>query len=345
MIDLKGFNLSRERLREQVKEVDTSGFEALALDIFRFQARYNPVYQRYITCLGRNPDSVQNLFEIPFLPVSFFKKHQVVCGEVNGGRYFESSGTTGLEVSRHLVKDLLLYEQLSVRLFESRYGSLKNFHILALLPSYLERDSSSLVYMVQHFMSVSGSEFSGFFLNDFEALNRKILELLNLSDGKKVLLIGVTFALLDWAEGFSGANGSQFATDKLIVMETGGMKGRRKELLRMEVHHLLKGQLGIASVHSEYGMTELVSQAYSSGDGVFRAEGSMKVLIRDNTDPLTVGMENQTGGVNVIDLGNLDSCAFIETADLGRLDPSNNTFEIIGRMDNSDVRGCNLLYL
>jgi hypothetical protein len=344
MPDTNDFDVTRTRLKERILQVEGGGFESLALEVFRFQVEHNPVYRAYVESLRRTPSSVQSLERIPFLPISFFKKHRVICGARDTGKVFESSGTTGTETSRHRVSDLALYEQLSVRLFEKRYGPLKDYHILALLPSYLERDTSSLVYMVRHFMAESGSPYSGFFLNDFQALNRALEELMARSDGRKVLLIGVTFALLDWAEAM-GSSKSALDPLRLVVMETGGMKGRRKEMLRMEVHETLKQRLGVSEVHSEYGMTELVSQSYSHGNGVFQAEASMRVLVRDVTDPLTLGLENQTGGLNVVDLGNLDSCAFVETADLARWNTRDNSFEILGRLDNSDVRGCSLLYV
>jgi len=336
MIQTELYPEEREVLRREIPRVTPETFEELALRIFRFQAEYNDVYKSYLAALGRNPQTVDSLQKIPFLPISFFKTRRVVTG--NGkGRIFESSGTTGMTTSRHEVFDLSLYDELSVRIFEEYYGPLKDFHILALLPSYLERGNSSLVYMVRHFMEISGSEFSGFYLDDFTALNRQLAEISRLDDGRRVLLIGVTFALLDWADSLPGQ------LPELVIMETGGMKGRRKELLREEVHQILKSKLGTEAIHSEYGMTELVSQAYSQGNGLFRCTGSLQVMIRDITDPFSYLGEGRTGGVNVIDLGNLDSCAFIETSDLGRI--RDGYFEIMGRLDNSDVRGCNLLYV
>lgn len=346
MPENEAFAKAREQLREEILQVTSATFGDLALKLFRFQARHNPVYRDYLHHLGCRPDRVYRLSAIPFLPVSFFKRHTVATGAGIAARHvFESSGTTGSETSRHYLRDPGLYESLSVSIFEAQYGPLTDFHILALLPSYLERNNSSLVYMVRHFMKVSGSGLSGFYLDDFEALNRKLSEIAGAGDGRKVLLIGVTFALLDWAEESGRFLKARGEMPDLIVMETGGMKGRRREMLRREVHDTLKRGLGIEAVHSEYGMTELVSQAYSSGDGVFRSSRSLQVLIRDSTDPLTIRDDDQTGGVNVIDLGNLDSCAFIETSDLGRADGVSGAFEIVGRFDNSDIRGCNLLYV
>lgn len=336
MVDTESFSEQRDRLRREIPAVTPDSFESLALRIFRFQATYNPVYRNYVETLGRDPSSVNRLEHIPFLPIAFFKTHRVVTGD-RQGQVFESSGTTGTTTSRHEVYDLSLYEEISVRIFEENYGPLENFHILALLPSYLERNNSSLVYMVQHFMQKSDSAYSGFYLDDFDALNRKLTALASRRDQRKILLIGVTFALLDWVEKLP----EQWP--ELMVMETGGMKGRRKELLRQEVHEILKSSLGVSAIHSEYGMTELVSQAYSSGEGIFNTVATLRIFIRDITDPFSFCDAGVTGGVNIIDLGNLDSCSFIETSDLGRT--NGDTFEIMGRIDNSDIRGCNLLYV
>lgn len=339
------FNQCREQLRSEITAVTQDTFETLALKLFRFQAAHNLVYRSYLGHLGCNPQEIKSLSDIPFLPISFFKKHKIVTGQwEQPARVFESSGTTGAETSRHLLRDPALYETLSRQIFEDHYGELDNYHILALLPSYLERNNSSLVDMVKHFMEISGSSLSGFFLNDFGPLNQRLSRIAESRDGRKVLLIGVTFALLDWADGLNAPDGDESLRDTLVVMETGGMKGRRREMLRSEVHAVLKSRLGVGAIHSEYGMTELTSQAYALSEGVFKETRSLRVLIRDITDPLTIRTDGQTGGVNVIDLGNLDSCAFIETSDLGRKDEQNGTFEIVGRHDNADVRGCNLLY-
>ncbi len=337
----------RNRLKEAVNRVTPGSFDSLALEVFRFQAKYNKIYSDYLRYLQCDPAQVTSLHGIPFLPISFFKRHKIVTGSEStaADRIFESSGTTGAETSRHYVSDTDLYEQLSVRIFERSYGPLTGFHILALLPSYLERDNSSLVYMVQRFMEFAGSEFSGFYLDDFEALNRRLAGIERVADGRKVLLIGVTFALLDWADYFERQKPKTGALPDIIVMETGGMKGRRREMLRQEVHGLLREKLGIAAVHSEYGMTEMVSQAYAQKNGIFSYSDSLKVLIRDITDPFTIRTDGQTGGINIADLGNLGSCSFIETSDIGRSDAGSGTFEILGRLDNSDIRGCNLLYV
>ena len=347
-------------LKKRVLTLLPEQFEDLAMDIFRYQAKANEVYQRYLQCLGIEEDSIKNTQQIPFLPIEFFKTKHILSGGVSPKIIFESSGTTGQNTSQHAVADPDFYLQLSQQIFERLYGSLKNFHILALLPSYLERKNSSLVYMVEHFIKESGSNFSGFYLNDTQAL----VETLRRINGEwekikeqerdlilnsqfsilnsKVLLIGVTFALLDLAE--SSLDLSFLKDLDIIVMETGGMKGRRKELLREEVHEILTGAFGVKTIHSEYGMTELLSQGYSKGEGVFELPVSMKVLLREVNDPFTLlKQHNKTGGINVIDLGNIDSCSFIETKDLGVYLPNNQGFKIIGRFDNSDIRGCNLM--
>jgi hypothetical protein len=260
---------------------------------------------------------------------------------------FESSGTTGVATSRHHVADLDWYRRVSIRLFEDVYGPLSHYHILGLLPSYLERNNSSLVYMVQHFIEQSRSPFSGFFLHHTDELLKILRNLVENTDERKVILWGVTFALLDLAE--SGRDWAFLQnTHSLITMETGGMKGRRREMLREEVHETLTTALGVTAIHSEYGMTEMLSQAYSQGDGIFETSATMRVLLRDINDPRTVFANAQNapryGGINVVDLANLDSCAFIETQDLGRfVEGNHHRFEVIGRFDNSDTRGCNLL--
>lgn len=355
----------RQLLRQQITHVTPESFGPLALRVFRYQAAYNPVYRQYLHLLNIHPDHVADLHRIPFMPIGFFKNHVILTSFSGDGAddpavlTFSSSGTTGETTSRHHVPDPELYDAISVRIFEVTYGSLQNLPILALLPSYLERNNSSLVYMVQRFMDRSGSPDSGFFLNDYNALTDRLRQLTTNEPARKILLIGVTFGLLDWAESgrdltFLGQN------PNLIVMETGGMKGRRKELLREEVHALLTDSLGVSTIHSEYGMTELLSQAYSMGEGVFRPSPTLRVFLRDINDPFLIysGQETGerrtgarlTGGINVVDLANLDSCAFVETQDLGQYVGDNGErrtgdFRVIGRFDNSDVRGCNLLAL
>ncbi|CAN5291405.1 acyltransferase [soil metagenome] len=369
----------RQSLRQQILALSSSPpnrdtFESLALTVFQYQAAFNPIYSDYLRHLNCQPEQVMTLRQIPFMPIGFFKQHAILTGiDVESNPVststltFASSGTTGEQTSRHYVPDSDLYDAISTRIFEQTYGPLQNFHILALLPSYLERNNSSLVYMVQRFIGQTGlnqttksaeSAFtSGFFLHNYDELTERLQQLAQQPDGKKVLLIGVTFGLLDWAESNRELTFLGKLPD-LIVMETGGMKGRRKELLREEVHEILTHRLGIRSVHSEYGMTELLSQAYSMGNGVFRPSSTLRVFLRDINDPFFLypeeysrDGERRTGGINVVDLANLDSCSFIETQDLGQyigdadesIESGPGKFRVIGRFDNSDVRGCNLM--
>ncbi|TLU99411.1 LuxE/PaaK family acyltransferase [Dyadobacter luticola] len=340
----------RDSLRDRIITFKPENFDDLALDVFRYQAAFNPVYSQFIGALNVDPNKITRLTDIPFLPIQFFKTHTIRTGNVavTADTIFESSGTTGLNTSRHHLYDPELYKLVSERIFQLNYGDLNRFHILALLPSYLERNNSSLVYMVQHFIARSGSEHSGFYLNNPQELLEKLKFLSQNPDGKSVLLLGVTFALLDLAD--SGENMSFLQNlDKLIVMDTGGMKGRRREMLREEVHDILTQELHVPVIHSEYGMTELISQGYSHGNGLFEPGNTLRILIRDVNDPLTISDHNpdktKTGGINVIDLANLDSCAFIETQDLGRFGDAPGTFYVMGRFDNSDIRGCNLMVL
>ncbi len=328
-------------------------FEELALEIFRFQAATNYTYKEYLDFLKVNPAKINRLEKIPFLPIQFFKHHKIVSDAAPTQIVFESSGTTGDTTSKHLVSDLPFYEYISQRIFEQFYGPLSEFHILALLPSYLERNNSSLVYMVQSFIYRTYSRESGFYLKNTTELVQQLRQLSNQNSKRKVLLIGVTFALLDLAESGEDLSFMLNLKDRLIVMETGGMKGRRKELLREEVHEILTSAFGIEKIHSEYGMTELLSQGYSKGDGIFELPQTMRVLLREINDPFkiisTVNYTNRSerelirGGINVVDLANIDSCCFIETQDLGAYNTGNQSFSIIGRFDNSDIRGCNLM--
>lgn len=353
-------------LKRKVLQMKSKDFDALALEVFRYQAEHNSVYQKYLQCLQIQIDSVQNIEQIPFLPIEFFKTQTVVTGENQPQVIFESSGTTGQNTSRHYVKDPEFYLKVAEQIFEKFYGKLSDFKILALLPSYLERTNSSLVYMVEHFIRKSGNPDSGFYLDDYEKLaqalkgnrgeekekyeNSEIQTSDNKRRNKKTLLIGVTFGLLDFAE--SGIDLSFLKDqDNLIVMETGGMKGRRKELLREEVHEILTNAFSVKTIHSEYGMTELLSQGYSYGEGVFELPVSMRILLRDVNDPFSYINNARSGGINVIDLANIDSCSFIETKDLGsyqlsensNIEPQASKFRILGRFDNSDIRGCNLM--
>jgi len=309
-------------------------FEHEALKTFRHQAANNEIYSRFIALLGLDADQVDRLQKIPFLPIEFFKSHDILSSKDSVQEVFTSSGTTGMVQSRHLVTDLKVYEESFRKGFELFYGSISDFTVLALLPGYLERKGSSLIYMVDDFIKKSHSKYSGFYLNELEALGDILVELD--SKGEKVLLIGVTYALLDLLEN------RNFQLQHTIIMETGGMKGKRKELVRNELHQLLSEGFGVTQIHSEYGMTELLSQAYSLGGGFFETPPWMKILIRDTEDPFQELTEGRTGGINVIDLANINSCSFIATQDLGRK-VADNKFEILGRFDHSDIRGCNLM--
>lgn len=341
--------IRRQSLKQLVKNVTSDTFEDAALAVFRWQAASNFIYREYLTHLNCHPESVQSLTQIPFMPIGFFKNHIVLTESPVVQTVFESSGTTGAQTGRHYVADLDWYSDISINIFEQTYGPLSNCHILALLPSYLERNNSSLVYMVQQFIAQTRSPVSGFFLHNVDELLKTLKNLAQNTDGRTVLLWGVTFALLDLAES-NKRKGLEYLRDipSLMVMETGGMKGRRREMLREEVHKVLTAAFGVKAIHSEYGMTELLSQSYSKGDGIFDTSATMRILLRDINDPRAVYDKPQPGlrygGINVVDLANLDSCAFIETQDLGRfVGESGNQFEVIGRFDNSDVRGCNLL--
>jgi phenylacetate-coenzyme A ligase PaaK-like adenylate-forming protein len=312
--------------------INDQSFTEIALKLFRFQASANPVYSKYVTYLGVQPDKVSVLPDIPFLPIAFFKTHAVKTGSWKPETLFTSSGTTGAEVSRHEVYSTQFYLQHSQRIFEWQFGPLSDFHVLCLLPSYLERTGSSLVAMASHFIKESNSDFSGFYLHDADKL---VAQLAKLRDGRKVLLLGVSFALLDLAEDFKAD------LSHCMVMETGGMKGRRQEITREELHSILRKNLNVDAIHSEYGMTELLSQAYSPGEGRFKCPLSMKVMIRQINDPFAPET-GSVGAINVIDLANFHSCAFIETQDLGKMHQDGH-FEVLGRLDNSDIRGCNLL--
>ncbi|MGJ8548120.1 acyl transferase [Winogradskyella wichelsiae] len=311
-------------------------FETIALEVFKFQFQNNRVYRSFCDLLYKHPADVKKITDIPFLPIEFFKSREVVSSSEPIEKIFSSSGTTGSITSKHLVTDIKLYEKSYLNAFKHFYGNIEDYVVLALLPSYLERDGSSLIYMVNDLIDKSKHPESGFYLNNLEELAEtlKTLE----SKKQKTLLIGVSFALLDLVEQY------QLNLKHTTIMETGGMKGRRKEIIRQELHQILQTGFGVSQIHSEYGMTELLSQAYSKGNGVFECPPWMKILTRDTEDALTIQAPNKTGGINVIDLANINSCSFIATQDLGKtLD--NERFEIIGRFDNSDIRGCNLMAL
>ena len=308
----------------------------MALKVFRYQHENNQVYRDFCDFLKTDKQKVKSIQQIPFLPIQFFKSHQVVSNSQNIQEVFTSSGTTGIDTSKHFVTDLSLYEHSYRLAFSEFYGNIENYAVLSLLPSYLERTGSSLIYMVKDLIELSQNPNSGFYLNNLEDLSNKLIELDN--SGQNILLIGVTYALLDLLEK------QNFQLKNTIIMETGGMKGKRKEIIREELHQILCKGFGVASIHSEYGMTELLSQAYSLGNGLFECPSWMQIHIRDTEDALTYVNYGKTGGVNVIDLANINSCSFIATQDLGKKYP-NNSFEILGRFDNSDIRGCNLMVI
>ncbi|MBW8683675.1 acyl transferase [Chitinophaga rhizophila] len=308
--------------------------EAAALELFHYQYRENDLYRAYTDALRRKPADVRSLLQIPFLPIQFFKTHAVTCGQFTPELIFESSGTTQTINSRHLVKEAAVYEQSFLTAFEQFYGPVSDFVVLGLLPSYLERKHSSLVYMVQDMVKRSGHAASGFYLYEHDKLAAHLQELE--ARQQKTLLIGVTFGLLDFAEHYN------LELKNTIVMETGGMKGRREEWTRQQVHQYLKDRLGCTHIHAEYGMTELLSQAYSFGDGIFTTPPWMKVLVRDESDPFQLSVANASGVINVIDLANVYSCAFIATEDIGKI-KADGAFEVLGRLDNSALRGCSLM--
>ena len=332
---------SDRELREQVMGLNGTGFTEAALAVFHFQYDNNKIYRSYCDILETVPAEIRTVEQIPFLPISFFKTHDICSGDFKEELHFESSGTTGSVNSRHFVKDKTLYEESFIKTFRQFYGDETKFCIIGLLPSYLERSRSSLVYMVQELIKRSGHANSGFYLHDHEKLRTVLKE--NETAGQRTVLIGVTYALLDLAEDHP------LPLRNTIIMETGGMKGRREELSRKEVHEILCSQFGLKQIHSEYGMTELLSQAYSSGSGIFYCPPWMKILLRSEDDPFEVfsnASENKprSGAINIIDLANLYSCSFIATDDMGMLH-ADGSFEVTGRLDNSDLRGCSLMYI
>jgi hypothetical protein len=311
-------------------------FEKIALKIFRFQYDNNLVYHDFCNYLKKDKNNVKSIGEIPFLPISFFKTHHLVSNKNSIQETFTSSATTGSITSKHYVTNIELYEDSYRKGFAQFYGDIENYVVLALLPSYLERDGSSLIYMVDDLIKRTNNRESGFYLNNHDQLIKKLLQLDN--EGQNIILLGVTYALLDLVEK------QKFNLKNTIIMETGGMKGKRKEMIREELHEILCEGFGVSAIHSEYGMTELLSQAYSLGNGVFECPSWMQILIRDTEDALTYVPLGKTGGINIIDLANINSCSFIATQDLGK-STGNNTFEVLGRFDNSDIRGCNLMVI
>jgi hypothetical protein len=321
--------------KDNLFKITPGNFNEKALILFRHQAFNNQIYKRYLEHLHFDISSAHDIARIPFLPISFFKYHEVITGNPAIRQTFKSSGTTGVERSRHFIADPDFYKKVSREIFRKFYGDLKNYIFISLLPSYLENQESSLIFMINDFMEQSREPSPGFLSKDYSKFLSAIQEAR--SKNRKIVLFGVGFALLDLAEQQAGLD-----LKDLIIIETGGMKGRREEMTRGELHEILKKSFNLDSIHSEYGMTELLSQAYARKDGLFETPAWMKIFIRDINDPFS-GSNSSNGGINIVDMANIDSCAFIETEDIGRkLD--NNSFEVLGRFDNSDVRGCNLLY-
>lgn len=320
---------------EEIIQIQTKkDFHRVAMKVFRFQYEHNPVYQQFCNLLNKTPEQVKTLNDVPFLPIEFFKSRDVLSSTDPIQITFTSSGTTGMITSKHHVTDLAYYEYSFRSAFSHFYGNIEDYVVLALLPAYLEREGSSLIYMVEDLIEGSNQPESGFYLHNYEELAKMLVDLDK--QGRNVLLIGVTYALLDMIEM------KKFNLSNTIIMETGGMKGRRKEMIREELHQVLCDGFGVSKIHSEYGMTELLSQGYSFGDGIFECPPWMDILTRDPEDALTYVEEGKTGGVNVIDLANINSCSFIATQDLGKK-YNDGSFEILGRFDHSDIRGCNLM--
>ena len=331
------FNHLRQQLKAQILRgpFSETEFEKLALAVFAFQYQYNAFYQRYCSLIGKDLSAVSTLADIPFLPIQFFKNQTIKTGNWAAETVFSSSGTTGTTTSQHFTRDLDFYKQTARQGFEQFYGKIDNYCILGLLPSYLERSGSSLIAMVDDFIKLSKHPESGFFLHN----HAELAEILRGCQRRKIptLLIGVSFGLLDFVENFT------INFPELVVMETGGMKGRRRELIRSELHAIMTKGFGVAHIHSEYGMTELFSQGYSKQKGIFEPTSTLSVWVREINDPLSIlPKKDKLGILNIVDLGNLDTCSFIATDDLGRVF-EDGSFEVLGRLDNSDMRGCNLL--
>ena len=311
-----------------------SEFKKQCLDIYNFQYENNMVYQNYCNMICEDPTDVNEINKIPFLPISFFKTKKILSTD-NFEKVFYSSGTTTNSRSKHFISSLKLYQKSFINNFKLNYSDITQYTILALLPNYYDNKDSSLIYMIEKLIKLSKSKESGFFLDDYINLSKKLIEL-DAKKERKTILIGVPYALLDMIDF------NQFQLNNTIIMETGGMKGRRKEMVRTELHEKLKRGFGVSKIHSEYGMTELLSQAYSKGDGIFKTPSWMKVIIRDINDAQNLDFNKKSGAINIIDLANYNSCSFIATDDMGKY-INNDEFELIGRVDNSDIRGCNLL--
>jgi len=322
-----------ELLKNEIINAKNEDFEKLAFKVFRYQYKHNEIYRFLVDFWHKNPETIKNIEQIPCLPIEFFKEKSIRSTHKAIEKVFESSGTTQSQKSKHYLSDLDFYTKNAIQIFENQYGNLANYHILALLPSYLEQGASSLVYMVEQFIRHSASAESGFYLYNYQELAEK-LKILQEKNDRKILLIGVTFALLDFALT------CPINLDKVIIMETGGMKGRRREMIRQEVHQILQEKFQVREVHSEYGMTELLSQAYSQREGVFKMPNTMRVLLREYNDPFAT--TKSRGLINVIDLANLETCSFIATQDVGEYVDEEH-FKVLGRADNSEQRGCNLM--
>lgn len=309
-------------------------FEKFSIQIFNQQFEKNTIYREFCRLTGKNPSNIKSSFEIPFLPIQFFKTHKIISSNQPIQKTFHSSGTTKDNLSKHHITDLKLYEDCFLKIFMDFYGHPSKYNIIALLPTYLENKNSSLIYMVNKLIEKSENKHSGFCLDNYKELKEKLLYLEG--EGKKTILFGVSYALLNLIDFH------KFKLKKTTIIETGGMKGNRKELIKSELHEILKNGFGVKNINSEYGMTELMSQAYSIHNEKFKSPPWMKIYIRESEDPMNIKTDNKSGGINIIDLANYNSCSFIATDDLGKLDKDGN-FEILGRLDNSDQRGCNLL--
>ena len=318
---------------DKIFNVDYKNFDQIAFEVFKFQYKNNTVYKSYCDLLKKTPSNVENISRIPFLPISFFKSHSVICTK-KYDKVFYSSGTTNDNISKHYVSDINIYEKSFLKNFVDNYGDPKEYVILGLLPNYMENENSSLIYMVNNLIELSKSNDSGFFLKEYDPIIEKMKSLCR--KNKKIILIGVSYALLDLTKS------KNLNLENTIMIETGGMKGRKREMIKKELHEILKERTGLKKIHSEYGMTELLSQAYSKSDGIFSCPKWMKIFIRDINDPNFLYSNDKSGGINIIDLANVNSCSFIATEDMGSLH-KNGSFEIMGRIDHSDTRGCNLL--
>ncbi|MFM9945537.1 MAG: acyl transferase [Bacteroidia bacterium] len=323
----------RNSFKKKVFLTSATGFNDLALELFYYQAKYNSVYAKFLQLIDVRPENILEIDSIPYLPIDFFKDHNICCQSINDQtKVFTSSSTSGLGLSHHYVPDIELYHKAFIKSFEYQFGNIEDYTFRFLLPSYLERKGSSLVYMADKLLKISGK--GGFYLNNLDKLAEDIIG--DKKSGSKVILLGVSFALIDFAENYP------MDLSRIIILETGGMKGRKKEITRNELHDFLMQKFNTTFIGSEYGMTELLSQAYSIKDGIFNCPPWMKISIGQTTDPFTMEKKGKTGNLKIIDLANIDSCSFISTSDLGRLN-DDGSFEVLGRFDNSDVRGCNLL--